>query len=421
MTRREGLDDRFHARERGHRPRDGGRGGGAGVNRAREAFDAAVIGGGVMGCATALWLNRGGMKVAVFERDRLCRQASGRNAGTLTLMYTRASLVPYTARGREMWATTGTWLGEDCHFRDRVGLELAFTPEDAEVMETQMRARADAGAPIEIVGGNRAREIEPALSDAPVMAAYCPVDGSANSTICGHIFRRALVREGVHVRENARVESVQRDGDAFALRVAGGIVRARRVVLSGGAWIGKMAAWFGLDFPVTVRINQGTILERLPFIFNTSLRVMGHISLKQLPVGSVLVGGGKGEHWIEDPDQAEAQQNPSVIATKMANAVNAAVRAVPALRHGRIARTWVGPEGFAPDNLPIVGPLPGVKDAFVVGCQRSGFTTGPFMGMLLAQHMLGGEPEMPIVRPEFDPGRLAGMRPQAWETDPQSA
>ncbi len=386
-----------------------------------ETFDVAIIGGGVMGCSTALWLNRGGMSVVVFEQNRLCREASGRNAGTLTLLYTRASLIPYTARGREMWTTTKEWLGEDGQFHDRVGLELAFTPEDAENMETQMRARADAGAPIEIVGGNRAREIEPALSDAPVMAAYCPLDGSANSTICGHIYRRALSREGVHIRENTRVESVHRDGGAFAVQTPQGGVRAKRVVMSGGAWISKMAAWFGLDFPITIRMNQGTILERLPFIFNSSLRVVGQISLKQLPVGSVLVGGGKGEHWITDADKVHEQQDLAKIASKMVNGVRSAVQAVPALRHGRVARAWVGREGFAPDNLPIIGPMPGVEDAYVIGCQRSGFTTGPFMGMLLAQHMMDKEPELPILRPEFNPGRLLSMKPQAWDTDPQSA
>ena len=68
-----------------------------------QPFDAAIIGGGVIGCATALNLARGGMRVVLFESDGLCRAASGRNAGTLTMLYTRASLIPYAIRGREMW------------------------------------------------------------------------------------------------------------------------------------------------------------------------------------------------------------------------------------------------------------------------------------------------------------------------------
>ena len=92
-------------------------------------FDAAIIGGGVIGCATALHLARGGMRVVVFERDGLCGQASGRNAGTLTMLYTRASLIPYALRGREMWRDAEAWLGRDAGFHPRHGMELAFSDQ----------------------------------------------------------------------------------------------------------------------------------------------------------------------------------------------------------------------------------------------------------------------------------------------------
>jgi glycine/D-amino acid oxidase-like deaminating enzyme len=75
-----------------------------------------------------------------------------------------------------------------------------------------------------------------------------------------------------------------------------------------------------------------------------------------------------------------------------------------------VLRTWTGLEAYAPDNLPVIGPLPGVDDAFVIGCQRSGFTTGPFMGRLLADLVLGRQPEMPIQHPVFDPARLLAMK-----------
>ena len=384
-------------------------------------YDAAIIGGGVMGCTTALHLARGGMDVVVFERGSLCREASGRNAGPLTLMYTRASLVPYTARGRELWATTQAWLGGDGGFHNRAGLELALDEDSAADMERQMRARAEAGAPIEIVGANRAREIEPALTRDVTLAAYCAVDGSANSNLCGALYRRALARQAVEVLEDTPVETVETDGAGFVIRTAAGAARARRLVLASGAWIGKMGRWFGLELPVTVRLNQGTIMERLPPLFDASIRVTGQISLKQTSVGTVLIGGGAGEHWIDDPDRADTDVDPRKIGAKMVNGVRTAARAIPALGAGRVVRTWIGAEGFTPDNLPMIGPLPGVADAYVIGCQRSGFTTGPFMGKLLAEFILEKEPEMPILRPEFDPRRLLGMEPKSWDTDPQSA
>ena len=161
-----------------------------------QPFDAAIIGGGVIGCATALHLAQGGMRVVVFERGGLCRQASGRNAGTLTMLYTRASLIPYALRGREMWRDAKVWLGRDAGFHPRHGMELAFSERVAEEMAGQHRLRAEAGAPIEMIGGNRAREIEPALSADIVGAAYCELDGYAKSYGIGILFHAALRTPG---------------------------------------------------------------------------------------------------------------------------------------------------------------------------------------------------------------------------------
>ena len=67
-------------------------------------FDLVVIGAGVHGGTVALFAARAGMKVAVIERDQVCRGASGVNAGTLTMQMTRVALIPYAMRAHAMWA-----------------------------------------------------------------------------------------------------------------------------------------------------------------------------------------------------------------------------------------------------------------------------------------------------------------------------
>ena len=105
-------------------------------------FDVAVVGGGVMGCTIALHLARGGMRVAVLERHGLCTQASGINAGTLSMQHPpHPALVPYALGGRDLWRTSGDWLGAEIGFRERGGLVLAFTDEEAEALETRMAER----------------------------------------------------------------------------------------------------------------------------------------------------------------------------------------------------------------------------------------------------------------------------------------
>ena len=110
------------------------------------AFDVAVIGGGVMGCTTALFLARAGMRVAVVERDSLCRGASGVNAGTLTLHMTRAALVPYAIRAWDMWMNTDAWLGQSVLATAAPGLSLAFTEHEKTLLQQRAAARRAPGA-----------------------------------------------------------------------------------------------------------------------------------------------------------------------------------------------------------------------------------------------------------------------------------
>jgi len=84
--------------------------------------------------------------------------------------------------------------------------------------------------------------------------------------------------------------------------------------------------------------------------------------------------------------------------------VQLARHALPALGESRIVRIWLGLESESPDAMPIIGQLPGLDEAYVIGCVHSGYTSAPYMGQLLAERMLGNEPEMPL----FDPARLIG-------------
>ena len=135
-----------------------------------------------MGCSTALFLARGGMRVAIIDRGGMCREASGVNGGTLTLHMTRAALIPYAMRGWEMWLSAPQWLGRDVGAHAANGLSLAFTEDEVSLLEQRARARRKAGAPIELIPLARAREIEPGLSEKVRLAAYCPIDGAASHT-----------------------------------------------------------------------------------------------------------------------------------------------------------------------------------------------------------------------------------------------
>ncbi len=364
---------------------------------ADTAYDAAIVGAGVMGATTALFLARGGMRCVLVDRGSICGEASGVNAGTLTMHMTRAALIPYALRGWQMWTTTRHWLGGDPGVTAAPGLSLAFSDEDAAVLETRARARRDQGAPIEVVEPARARAIEPVLAEGLKLAAHCPIDGHVTANRTGLVYRQALSAAGVALREGMPVMGIDAGDGTFRLQAHGPALVARRLVLAGGVWLQEMLSWLGLEVPIEALVNQLAVTDRMPPVMRTVLGVAnGLLSLKQFANGTVLIGGG----WQGKGDRE--RHMTEIIPANLIGNLRLARYVVPALADARVVRTWLGFEAETADAMPIIGPVPGVAGAFVIGSVHSGFTSGPYMGKLLSQLILGDEPERPL----FDIGRL---------------
>ena len=366
-----------------------------------DRFDVAVVGAGVMGATTALFLARSGMKVLLIDRGGLCREASGVNAGTLTLHMTRAALIPYAQQGWRMWMTAEQWLGTGVDAVPTAGLSLAFTDAEVAVLEKRAEVRREHGADIHIVDPQRALEVEPGLNPQVLKAAWCETDGYASAYLTGRAYRLALTQAAVTIVEQRKVVGIDGGDSGFIVHDdSGGALQAARVVLAGGVWLGEMLAWLGVTIAVKCLINQLIVTERVRPVMRTVLSVAsGLLSLKQFRNGTVLIGGG----WqgLGDPERGGVETIPDNLIGNM----RLARWTVPALAESRIARIWLGLEAETADALPLLGPVPGVDGAFVIGSAHSGYTSGPYLGKLLADHMLGRETAHPL----FDPARLVGV------------
>ncbi len=363
-----------------------------------DTFDVAVIGGGVMGCTTALWLARGGMRTALVERGGLCMAASGVNAGTLSMQhYREPSLVALGLEGRALWMSADRWLGRDVGYEQRGGFILAFTDKEAETLTRLTEQRRTAGADVELMTPDRARELEPALSTHPLLASWCPLDGHANASLTGRAYRHALAEARVRLWEDMPATGIVGDGSGFVVSAHDLTIKARRIVLAGGVWLGRMLCWLGLDVVEGCRPQQMVVTERLPPFLRPILGIInGRLSVKQVANGSVLIGGG----WTGEGDPERGGYG--IIPSSLVGNVRLARHAVPGIGDARIVRTWLGLRDTVTDYKPIAGPVPGVPGAFVIGCGISGYTVGPVLGQWLADFLLERDRDMAA----YDPARL---------------
>ena len=364
-----------------------------------EIFDAVIAGAGVNGATTALFLARGGMRVALLDRGAICREASGVNAGTLTMQMTRVALMPFALEAHAMWADAPRWLGHDVGVVVCDGLSLAFTEGEAALLTERAARRREAGAPIEIIDGRRACAVEPGLSPDVLIAGHCKVDGYANAYLTGLAYRRALIDAGVVLHENTEVRGVDRVRDAWVLHGGTATLRARRVILAGGVWLEPMAAWFGVRLPIKTLVNQLSVTERIAPVMRTVIGIAsGLLSLKQYPHGTVVIGGGwqgKG-----DRDTGTTELEPESLIGNL----RLACHTIPALVRSRIARAWLGFEAETADALPAVGALPGREGVYTIGSVHSGYTSGICIAKLFAEQLLGRQPHLSLAG--FDPARL---------------
>lgn len=357
-----------------------------------EPYDIAVIGGGIMGCSTALRLAQSGMRPIVLDQGDLGQGASGVNAGTLSLQIKRVKLMPYALRGHHEWETMGDAVG----FRKTGGYTLAFTEREVDLLHERQSLKAEAGAPITFVSNNALRAAEPNLSHKVLAASYCPEDGYANSSLTGRYYRAQLRSNAITYLEGCPVSDIAQDPSGFALATSQGTVRAKRVLLAAGAWLKPVAALLGVELPVQARINTVSVTERMPPLTS---HVIGHatglLTMKQKANGTVLVGGGWQGRGTPHDGRGE------VVASSVIPNLALAQFALPALAQARVLRSWTGFEANVPDFYPLAGALPGVENAFVLGCVRGGYTIGPYIGKLMGDYILGREPELPL----FDLGR----------------
>jgi len=114
------------------------------------------------------------------------------------------------------------------------------------------------------------------------------------------------------------------------------------------------------------------------------------LSLKQLDDGAYLIGGGWPARVIDHAANRYELLDESVKASL------ATARTVypPLAGHG-LARGWAGLEAFTPDDLPMIGPVPGIEGLLIAaGFSGHGFALSPMIGDVLARLALGAEAKL---------------------------
>lgn len=360
--------------------------------------DVVVVGAGVQGVSTALFLARAGRDVAVLERGDPWREASGVNAGSLAIQNKLLRLVPYAREAVRMWANFQTELGE-VGFVPSGGLRVAESDEEVVLLRQSSDQQRELGVEIEWLEGAALRRVAPWIGSSVLAATFCAEDSFGSPLPAGRTVLEAARKSGASLWPSTEVTAIRRRTGGFDIETTRGTVACETLVVAAGVWSGQIAQLLGVALPVGLDTNMLTITEPSGVVMDRIVtHIRGVLTLKQYPNGTCCVGGG----WQGHGDIATRRKDLDY--ESLLHNMRVATAVVPGLADLQIVRCWAGLEGSTPDLLPLVGPLPGLPNAFLTACARGGFTLGPLLGRLLSELIVHGGPSMDIAA--FDPGRF---------------
>jgi len=232
----------------------------------RSGLDVAVIGGGIVGMATALALAEvDGRSLAVLEaEDTLAAHQSGHNSGVIHsgLYYKPGSLKARTCReGRE--ALYQFCLQERVAYR-RCGKLVVATRADElpTLQELEQRGRANGVLGLRRVEGAALRELEPAV--AGLAGLWVEETGVVDFADVTKAYARRVQAGGGEVWTGARVTAVRREAGRLLIETTRGAVRARRLVNCAGLHADRVARLCGVDPGIRIIPFRGEYYDLLP-------------------------------------------------------------------------------------------------------------------------------------------------------------
>src|SRR5690606_4415398 len=184
-------------------------------------FDAIVIGGGLLGCATAWMIARDGARVLLVERDQINQHASGRNAGSLHFqleyrMIERgleaarkaAEAMPLHLEAARLWSELPGPCGERIEAKQTGGLMIAEDARQVALLEQKTEIERAWGLDVEMLDRTEIDRIAPYLSTRVIAAAHCPVEGKADARTAAPALARAALRAGTDIRTRTEVVGI---------------------------------------------------------------------------------------------------------------------------------------------------------------------------------------------------------------------
>lgn len=362
-----------------------------------------IIGGGIIGCATAYYLAKNGVKdVIVLEgSDFMGNGGSSRNGGGVRQSGRDVRELPLVMYGiKNLWPHLSEELEVDCEYHQDGNLRLGKTEAHKATLTKLADNARGVGLDVRMIDGDEVRQINPYLSHEVTCASWCPTDGHANPLTTTLGFYKMARQLGVRFITGEPVVSLGMvRGKIRKVVTPNNTYEGEKVLVAAGLDSRPILTSVGIDIPMTNSLLEALVTEAEPHMFDQMLGTAeadfyGH----QTKHGSFVFGGSSGlERYNKD-------NGTPVTNNKTAPCIcRGIMKYFPDLAKAKIVRTWAGWMDASSDGVPSLGKVDEVPGLYVAcAFNGHGFGIAPAAGEQLAKLMITGTTDISLDELRYD-------------------
>jgi sarcosine oxidase subunit beta len=339
-----------------------------------------IIGGGVTGLSAGWWLARAGVDVLVIEKGIVGWEASGRNGGGTTHVYS-----PLGLEEQRLWPLMDDMLGYPTEYEPS-RIRVALTEQQLAQYRRTVEIAAERGFEADFLDAKQLKELIPIAADNALGAFYMHYGGHANPQRTVQAYAWALQDLGGRIRQHTTVTGIRmRGGRVTAVETDRGSVGADFVIVAAGPQTGILAAMVGARLPLAPARVEMIVTEALPLMTPRAVDGNGLYG-RQTRRGNLIYGGGPHE-WIDVTDMRAPEQPATPLIRNLARRL---AELFPGAAHVRVIRSWAGIVENTPDGVPVIDRLTNPDNVILATMSSVGFGLSPATGKAISELVLHG-------------------------------
>jgi sarcosine oxidase subunit beta len=353
----------------------------------KSTAEVVIVGGGIQGLSLAYHLARKGLTdVLLVEKNTLGSGSSGRSAAIIGHAFPSENCLPLVQISFDALLRLPVELDADPGY-EPIGCLLLASAQTAPDLRRRHALLQQLGIQSELLDHEAILRLTPGLHLADIeLALYTPQAGCIDPHFIMMAYARHARRLGVAFAEEVRATGLEIQGHrVVGLHTTAGRVATPLVVNAAGFRAREVAAWAGMELPITNLKRHifctGPVpayADSIPFTYEVDLP---WYMRREGP--GLLIGMGSVESDEEDP---------AVDWSFLDTVIDHSLHRAPPLAQAGVKSGWAGLRPITPDDDPILGPAPHLAGFYNdCGWGGHGIMHAPAGGLLLAEWIVDGE------------------------------